>query len=904
MAASAPAILAFNRGRISPLALARIDFKRTAMSAEVQTNWMPRALGSMGLRAGLGYTGATRSNLTSVSLPFVFSTDDTARLELTNLKMQVWVNDVLVTRPAVTATIANGGFGIDLTGWSDEDTGTAVSSWLTGGFLSLIGDGNSAAKRRQQVTCGNVGVRHALNIVIERGPVLLRVGSAAGLDDYIAEATLLTGYHSLAFTPAGDFWIDLFSFTEAASLVDSVAVAPAGAMEVTTPWLEADMGLVRWDQSGDVLFCACSGYRQRRIERRATDSWSVVLYQSDDGPFRVQNVGPVTITPSATSGDITLTASQALFKSTQIGTLFKLVQSGQSQDVSATGADQWSDPIRVTGVDGARVFSLFISGTWVATVTLQYSVASPGDWVDATSGSFTANDALSYDDTLDNQVIYYRIGVKAGGYTSGTVEARLEYSSGSQTGIARVTSFTSSTVVNAAVLSAFGGTSESADWSESYWSAYRGFPSAVALHEGGLWWAGKNRIWRSIIDAFSSFDDEFEGDAGPISRSIGSGPVDSIFWLISGSRLLIGAAGYVLMGRSSSLDEPITPTNFNMKAIDAPGDGAASVNAVRSGTSAVYVQQSGQRVYQADVGPNGYDYVATDLTDLVPEAGEPSVIKIVEQSQPERRRHCIRSDGTVALQVYGKQEEVTAWIDIETTGAAGFVEDAVVLPGAVEDQVYYTVRRTIDGATVRYHEKWALESQLRGFPEARLSDAYAVYSGAATTTLTGLDHLEGEEVTVWGWNTVMPFLNAEGDAIGRDLGVFTVTGGAISGLSDAVTNAVTGLAYTARYKSTKLSYAAEALTAKKRVSRLGIIARWIHALGLRYGPNFDELDDLPQVEGAQIIDPDDMRSSYDEEQFEFGGNWDTDSRLCLEAASPRPVTILGCILGVETNPKS
>ena len=43
-------ILAFNRGRISRLALARTDFARTQFSAEIQTNWMPRALGSMMLR--------------------------------------------------------------------------------------------------------------------------------------------------------------------------------------------------------------------------------------------------------------------------------------------------------------------------------------------------------------------------------------------------------------------------------------------------------------------------------------------------------------------------------------------------------------------------------------------------------------------------------------------------------------------------------------------------------------------------------------------------------------------------------------------------------------------------------------------------------------------------------------
>lgn len=895
---------AFNRGRISPLALARTDFKRTALSADVQTNWMPRALGSMMLRPGLGYTGATRSNLRAISLPFVFSNDDTARLELTNLAMRVWVNDVLVTRPAVTSAITNGTFDTDLSGWSDQDSGSAVSSWLTGGYLSLVGTGTATAKRRQQVTVagGNIGVRHALDIAISRGPVLIRVGSTAGGDEYVSEATLLTGFHSLAFTPAGDFYIDLFSFTEAASLVDSIAVAAAGVMAITTTWAAADLPALRWDQSGDVVFVACSGQRQRRIERRAVDSWSVVVYQSDDGPFMIENVGPVTVAPSGTSGDITLTASESLFRATQVGALFKLVQSGQAQEVSVTASDQWSAPIRVTGIDGTRVFAVIITGTWVGTVTLQYSVANPGDWVDAASGSFTANAAISYDDTLDNQIIYYRIGMKSGAFVSGTADCLLSYSSGSQTGIARVTKYTSPTVVDAAVLSNFGNAGATSDWSESYWSAHRGFPSAVCLYEGRLWWSGKDRVWGSISDSYNSFDDAFIGDAGPISRSIGSGPVDKVGWLLPMQRMLLGGQGKIYSARSTSLDEPLTGLNFNIKGISTQG--TAQINGVVVDTSGVFVQRSGIRIFEASYDPGSYDYVVSELTQLIPEIGEPGIVKIVIQHQPEKRLHCVRTDGTVAVMVYDRQEEVTCWIDIEAPG--GLIEDAVVLPGTGEDQVYYTVKRTINGGVVRYHEKWAPEDECRGFPVAKLSDAHGVYSGVATTTITGLSHLEGEEVVCWGWNTGTPFTNADGEAIGRDLGVFTVTGGMIAALPFAVTNAVIGLAYTAQYKSTKLAYAVEAgtaLTMKKRVAQLGLIGRWLHASGVRYGPDFDSLDDLPMVERAMTVDPNDMRSAYDEEQFPFDGRWDVDSRVCIEAASPRPATILALVIGMESHSK-
>jgi len=899
MGVAQPAILAFNRGLISPLALARTDFKRTALSAEVQTNWLPRSLGAMTIRPGMEYTGATRSNANSITIPFIYSNDDMARLELTGSVMRIWVDDALVTRPAVTAAVTNGNFDTDITGWSDQDTGTSVSQWATGGYMELVGSGTGSAKRRQQVTVIEPNVVHALKIEVARGSVNLRVGSTAGGDDYVTETTLGTGYHNIAFTPTGDFYIDLFTYEFVSSLILSCVLASSGTVDLTTPWVEADLPSIRWDQSGDVIFIACYGYRQKRIERRNNNSWSVVDYVSDNGPFRAENTGPITMTPSVAAGDGTLTSSLPYFRTGHVGALFRLEQSGQSAQIELNGEDQFSDHIRVTGMDGERAFAIIITGTFVADITLQYSVGDPGAWVDAGSGIYSAETSITYDDTLDDQIIYYRIGIKAGDYTSGTATALLSYSSGSQTGIARVTSYTSSTVVNIAVLTDFGNTDATSTWWENYWSSYRGYPSSVALHEGRLWWAGKDRIWGSVPDGFANFDDTLEGDSAPISRSIGSGPVDKIHWLAPLQRLVLGADAAIRTARSSSLDEPLTPSNFNLKAIST--DGANGLPFALLDTSAIYA--SGTRVHEVsyDTASASYDYGTSDICMVVPEIGEPGIVRIAVQRRPEKRIHVVRTDGTVALMVYHKQEDVTAWVEYET---AGEVEDVCVLPGDVEDSVYYTVKRTINGSTVRYHEKFALESECRGFPEAKLADAFSEWSGASATTITGLSHLEGESVVVWGWNTTTPFTNAGGDTIGRYFGTFTVSGGQVSGLSASVTNAIVGLPYEATYKSTKLAYGtgdASALCLKKRVAQIGVIAKWLHASGLRYGPSFDFMDDLPQIENGGAVDSNDVRLSYDEEMFGFDGDWDTDSRVCLKAVAPKPATVLACVVSMETH---
>lgn len=875
------ALLSFNRGILSRLGLARIDLNRTPLSAEVMTNWMPRVLGSMMLRPGWQYISDTRNDAAAKLFPFVFATDDTAQLEITADVLRIRIDDVLLTRAAVTAAVTNGSFTSNVTGWTDSDESGGTSDWLTGGYLSLLGNGTNAAIRDQQVTVNEANTEHALRIVIQRGPVILRVGSTSGGDEYIAETTLGTGTHSLAFTPTGNFHIRLMNRRAFTSLVDSVSVEASGTVELTVPYQAADLALVRMTQSGDVLYVACSGYQQRKIERRATRSWSVVLYEPETGPFRNVNTTPITITPSGLTGDVTLTASGALFKSTNVGSLYRIQSSGQTVTESINAENTFSDPIRVAGVEGQRAFGITIAGTFTANVTLQYSVAEPGSWVDV--ATYTTEQSISYNDDLDNQIIYYRIGVKAGGFTSGPVVVTLTYTSGSITGVARVTAYSSPTLLNAVVLTAFGAVTASSDWWESVWSARRGWPSAVALYEGRLWWFGADKSIGSISDAFEDFDDNFEGDAGPINRSIGEGPVDSICWALPMQRLMIGTQGAEFSARSSSFDEPLTPTNFNIKP--ASTQGSKLINAVRVDSLGIFVQRSGQKLYQMSYNLDQNDYRSEDLSIGVPDLNEEGIIHIAVQRQPDTRIHCVRADGTAAILIFDSGENVICWVEVETDGD---IEDVCVMPGTSEDAVYYVVSRT--GG--RYIEKWALESECRGGALNKQADSFLLYSGASTATITGLDHLEDESVIVWG--------------SGKDLGSYTVSGGSIT-LSEAVTSCIVGLEYEARFKSAKQAFGAAMgtpLNQRKRIDHLGLILADTHYQGLEFGPDFTTMDSMPLIERYEETAADAVWESYDEDMISFPGEWSTDSRLCLRATAPRPCTVLAATVSMLTNDKT
>ena len=93
-----------------------------------------------------------------------------------------------------------------------------------------------------------------------------------------------------------------------------------------------------------------------------------------------------------------------------------------------------------------------------------------------------------------------------------------------------------------------------------------------------------------------------------------------------------------------------------------------------------------------------------------------------------------------------RDQDVIGWARRTTDG---LFESVASIPNGAEDQVWVIVKRTIDGADVRYVE----------YMDSTLNTDCAVTGtsgGAGTATWTGLDHLEGETVDVVADGVVMP----------------------------------------------------------------------------------------------------------------------------------------------------
>lgn len=807
---------------------------------------------------------------------------------------------IAFTGAAFTGTVDTIDISNASIGWTDQDDAGSTSTILSG--LTLNGTGGGSARIRQQVTVagGDVNKEHALRIIVSRGPVMCRIGSSSGADDYINETKLGTGTHSLAFTPTGNFWVELYSYDDVNRLVTSVAVEGAGVLTLPTPWLTADLPSIRFDASQSVTWVYCYGYQQRKIERRSTTSWSIVLYEPQDGPFRLPNNGVNQLTPSANTGDITLTSSQQFFYPTHVGALFKISSIGQVVDNSFNAINQSGDSIKITGSSAAaaRLFNIVISNTFVGTVKLQRSAGDVGAWQDVPGKVWTAPVTTTYNDALNGQIIYYRLLCSA--YTSGTIDTELNTTQGTIDGILKVTGYTDAKTVSAAVLSNLGGTTSSALWSEGEWSDKRGWPSEVKLHEGRLFSFGYSKVWGSLPDAYESYDTSVIGDSGVINRSYGTGPQDRVQWAASLQRLLIGGAMDEWSVRSDGFDSALTPATMTIRSPSSQG--GANVAAVRLDSRALFVGRSGNKLFEMNMSNEGgfiYDYTSTNLSQIAPEVTLPGIVRIGVQRHPDTRVHCVLADGTVAVLISDPSEDVTAWILFSTPFAGGLVEDVCILPGTVEDIVYYTVNRTINGSTVRYHEKFSLQmTECQGGTQNKQADCFVAGTQASSTTISGLGHLIGATVVCWADGK--PFMQADG----QTPATFVVSGGGTITVPTAVVSYVVGGGYTAQFKSSKLAYAAQAgsaLSIKKRIQSLSVLCYNTHYQGVTYGRDFNNMMSLPLVTKGQPQVAGTIYTNYDTEKIDFPGDWDTDSRLCLQAVAPLPVTVLGAIMGLTTN---
>lgn len=311
------------------------------------------------------------------------------------------------------------------------------------------------------------------------------------------------------------------------------------------------------------------------------------------------------------------------------------------------------------------------------------------------------------------------------------------------TGIVRITGFTSTTVVTGTVdtnadgtAGNLGGTTAFTAWAEGAWSAVRGYPKVCTFHEGRLYFANTTYqpggVWGSVPFAYELFTEGADDDDA-IDIELNADTVVSIRWMSSSPKgLQLGTTGGVFVLGSGNQGLPVTPDNVN-----APREtfvGTADIVAKRMLNYTYYVKNDLQRFlesgYQFDV--DSVDAVDTTLlADHILNAPIPTTTPnrgshelggaydLDSQQSPNDRIWIVRDDGQIAVLTRNVRQEVNGWFRITAgktitcdgeSGTGSFESIAIIQQEGAADQIWVIVNRRINGTTKRFVEFFTEEN--------------------------------------------------------------------------------------------------------------------------------------------------------------------------------------------------
>lgn len=312
----------------------------------------------------------------------------------------------------------------------------------------------------------------------------------------------------------------------------------------------------------------------------------------------------------------------------------------------------------------------------------------------------------------------------------------------------QIKTYSSGTSVTADVLYSgnIGGTSAYTAWYEAAWSTVRGYPQYVTFYEQRAVYASTshqpNGIWITKPNEYGNFDigDADDGDA--LRVVLAARKMNKIEWIVPGDFLAVGNAGGINRLWSGSQSSPITPANANAKPILYIG--SASIEPIQVGGFTHFVQRGDEIIRTLVYNLTSDSYSGSDLSKFSRHLLEGGVKKLAYQQSPHSVLWCVLNNGDIATCTIDLEEKIVAWTRQTTDGS--FI-DVEVIPNGAEDQVWVIVEREVNESTVRMVE-YFMPFNFGDKEDAFFVDSGLTYNGASTTTITGLDHLEGKELAV------------------------------------------------------------------------------------------------------------------------------------------------------------
>lgn len=737
----------------------------------------------------------------------------------------------------------------------------------------------------------------------------------------------------------GDFYIRFWT-------AGGQVVSAGAPYEIVTPYGEADLENIKYKQSADAIYIACAGFQPHKLKRSAETSWTIEEVEFEDGPYLKEDpkgtymvpTSRATVHPSMTSnttpsgtaadssghadawrvfdGDITsesttITAKSGWYSYTFPGSTAKVADAYWiiASDVYPSacpttwtfdGYDGTSWTVLDTrrgetgwGRSEQRYFE-FVNETAYRAYRLKWSNN------DGNSYSYIAE--LGIHERAENQTAFSitassTAGINGGaGFKTTDVGRSIRlFGTDGKWRWGKIEDRSSSTVVTVKLYGhALTDTANIARWQMSCFSVDDGFPAAVGFFKERLGWAATSTspqtVWLS-----KSADYENHGTSSPsvaddaMTITMTGGHFNSISWLEESFDFIAATAGSMRTIGQATTNQPFSATNVDQLLQSHVG--ASSVDPVVIQRMAIFADASRTRLHEFGPDPNSTSggYAAPELTILSSDLFEAGITKLALQNTPFNLIWAVLDDGSAVTTTYERAQQIVGCGPHEISG--GTIESGAVIPGSNGDQMWFVVRRIIDGAQVQYIERMADPYDGATVPmnQSVYGDCSLIYTGSPASSFSGFDHLEGETIGIL--------------ADGVDIGDAVVSSGEITlPNGKSASTVVAGLRIDHRLETLPLPSAGNrdgsAIGRAKNVAE--VIIDVMDAAGLMVGTR----SRVDALRGAPVGLDDNPSGILKSGPYRVpaSDSWRSGGVVVVEGNSMYPATIRSLTVGVEGEP--
>jgi hypothetical protein len=570
-------------------------------------------------------------------------------------------------------------------------------------------------------------------------------------------------------------------------------------LEVVTTYTLAELPSVVVKQSADVLFIVHPAHAPAKLSRITETSWTLSDIIFDPPPtYEPDTDLATTLYASAATGTgVTFTAGAGVFLEGDVGRHI-IGYDGAEAIITAYTSDTEMVGDILSG-SFPLVASPYSSGQWWldGSPVVECTVNKPGP-----KGAYVLLQLIA--PATDG----FRVG-DVGKYVQilgGTIKLTVYIDAQHMGGI--VVSFLSTW--NATINYAYGGA-----WTMEVetWTSARGYPSCLTLGEQRAIYGGAaaepDTIRGTDIADYYGFPPGTNDDDA-LAYVLASEEVNILSWLYYWKGLACGTLGseFTIMGASGG---PLVPSGASGGTVMTPQTtyGSEPMQPDKVEDALLFVERGGRKVREFIYDSRMDSFRAFDLSAFADHlTWTYPFVKSTYQKTPYQLVWYMRSDGSLCTLAYSRENEMTGWARQTTATAAGasVVVSACCIPNPVKkrDDLWLSITRVIGVSTVHTIEILDFDYHL---------DCAKKWTGAASATVTGLAHLNGQSCQIRGKGA---------DGLWRLYPPQTVASAHVTGLSPTVVEAEVGIAYTATLVTNRLEIQGKG-TLQGRIVGIGTI---------------------------------------------------------------------------------